>query len=97
MSKFHSLAVSKVEAGVRAKVKEMRLAAKRDRIKAGSNLPVLNLVSNLLADGFEGRLKDLARKGGKGGLLISPSPAAPVVARRIEPEPVIKRYKMPGR
>jgi hypothetical protein len=97
LSADHALAVSKVEAGVRAKVKEMRLAAKRDRIKAGSNLPVLNLVSNLLADGFEGRLKDLARKGGKGGLLISPSPAAPVVARRIEPEPVIKRYKMPGR
>lgn len=93
----YALAVSKVEAGVRAKVKEMRLAAKRDRVKANANLPILNLVSNLLADGFESRLKDLARKGGKGGLLVSPSPAAPVVVRQVEPEPVLKRYRMPGR
>ncbi len=93
----YALAVSKVEAGVRAKVKEMRLAAKRGRIKADVNLPALNLVSNLLADGFEGRLKDLARKGGKGGLLVLPQPSAPVVARRVEPDSVIKRYRMPGR
>lgn len=93
----YAMAVSKVEAGVRSKVKEMRLAAKRDRVKPGMNLPTLNLVSNLLADGFESRVKDLARRGGKGGLLVLPQPAAPVVARRMEPDPVMKRYRMPGR
>jgi hypothetical protein len=93
----YALAVSKVESGVKAKVKEMRLAARRERTRPGTNLPLLNLVSNLLADGFEGRLKDLARKGGRGGLVVSPSPTAPVVARRVDPQPVIKQYKMPGR
>jgi hypothetical protein len=94
----YGMAVAAVEAGVKAKVKEMRLVAKRERVKPGANLPALNLVSNILADGYEIRIKDLSRKSGQGGLIVSPSVPEPVVFRQsADPEPVIKKYRLPCR
>jgi hypothetical protein len=94
----YASAVAAVDAGVRAKVRELRLAAKRDRVKVAADIPALNLVSNLLSDGYEERLRKLTSAGGKGGLVMAP---APVRTERMridrEPDPAIKKYRLPGR
>lgn len=95
----YGAAVMAVEAGVRNKVKEMRLAVRRERTKPGANAGDLNLINNILSDGYEKRLRELARKNGKsGGMTVAPAPAPPVraIPRHVS-EPILKQYRMPGR
>lgn len=94
----YGAAVNAVENGVKMRVKDLRLAAKRERVRPAADIPALNLMGNLIADGYEDRLRDLARSGGGSGLIIAPSR---VISRPEKTfaaeEPAIKRYRMPGR
>lgn len=94
----YGTAVAAVENGVRGRVKDLRLAAKRERVRAGADIPSLNLLANIIADGYEDRIRDMAVAGGRSGLMLAPSRVVSKPERiTAPPEPVMKRYRIPGR
>ncbi|NTF16943.1 hypothetical protein G6L37_00690 [Agrobacterium rubi] len=98
LSLEYGAAVKEVESGVRSRVKDLRLAAKRERVRPSADIPSLNLLGNLLSDGYEDRLRDMVRSGSRGGLLFAPSKVIVRPERAFASmEPPIKKYRIPGR
>lgn len=94
----YAAAKAAVEQGVRRKVKDLLLAAKRERSRAGCNVASLNLLGNVLAEGYEDRLVGLVRSSDRTGLLLAPARVVSTPARVATVEqPLLKKYRLPGR
>jgi hypothetical protein len=86
-------ASERVEQAARAVVKGLAIEVKKAR-SAGRQV---NLVANLVSEGFESRLSELAASGVQGDPLIAgPKPKAPARGH-LAPEPVVKTYAAPRR
>lgn len=83
-----------VQAGVRSEVKKLVLELKALRQRGVSS----NVAMNLLSDGYEKRLRDLAKSNcGGDPLVIGPEAPQPVASPRLAPAPAVKSYAMPMR
>ncbi|MDW9481922.1 hypothetical protein GOB57_25055 [Sinorhizobium meliloti] len=90
----YAAAAAQVPSIVRMTVKKMLLEAKRARL-AGVNV---NIVANLLGEGFETRLAGLlCDQFGSECLVIGPEPQKPVALPRAVSSRVVKSYPLPRR
>lgn len=90
----YAVAAAQVPSIVRMAVKGMLLEAKKARV-AGTNV---NVVSNLLSEGFEARLSRLlCEQFGSDCLVVGPEPQKPLAMPRAASAPVVKSYPLPRR
>lgn len=93
----YGAALAAVEAGVKSRVRDMRLTLKKTRTRPDVDPSALNLASNVLSDGYEARLVEMARsRGGAAVLVFAPTAARPADPVRRSEEPVVKQYKAPA-
>lgn len=75
----------------------MRLTLKKTRTRPDVDPSALNLASNILSDGYEARLVEMARsRGGAAVLVFAPTAARPADPVRRSEEPIVKQYKAPA-
>ncbi len=99
----YATTAAQVQSGIKLAVRELNLNIKhalRQSASVGAHDAVggMNVARNLLADGWENRIRDiLTGQYGSEALIICTEPPRPSVAPKPAPAPVMKSYALPRR